>query len=124
MPVYNFNSNFKDGPLQLPRQPICIVCGIQLGNLNQKLAAMRDKLRDDIAQDLQYMHLKMNVKSGRDSEASASNPSAATSSSIFLSMQLEMRKIISINLATILSTICRKMLLKTIETHLKHPNIT
>jgi hypothetical protein len=124
MPVYNFNSNFKDGPLQRPRQPIGIVCGIQLGNLNQKLATMRDKLRDDIAQDLQYMHLKMNFKSGRDSEISASNPSAATSSSTFLSMQLEMRKIISINLATILSTVCRKMQLKTIETHLKHPNIT
>ena len=85
---------------------------------------MRDKLRDDIAQDLQYMHLKMNFKSGRDSDASASNPSAVTSSSISSSMQLEMNKIISINLVTILSTVCIKMVLETINTHLKHLNIT
>lgn len=32
---------------------------IQLGNLNQKLQGLRDKLKNDIKEDLNFMHFKM-----------------------------------------------------------------
>jgi hypothetical protein len=61
--VYNFNSQFKDGSAHQHQsgQPVGTATGTQLGNLNHKLKTMRDKLRNDIAQDMQYMHYKMGL---------------------------------------------------------------
>lgn len=44
---------------QRPRRPNGTTPSIQLGNLNQKLQGLRDKLKNDISEDLEYMHFKM-----------------------------------------------------------------
>lgn len=44
---------------QRPRRSNSTLPLTQLGNLNEKLQGLRDKLKNDISEDLDYMHFKM-----------------------------------------------------------------